>query len=186
MINLLPDTYKERLDKDRKQRTILNLGIFLLAFLIIFGMMLLTVKIIFESFSEQQAILFQTEEKVLKLEKDLALEKGIEDLDREAKAADIDLAEISKFYKNSSDLVSLIGKINGFLASGSYLTSFIYEKESLKVSVAGFAPDRDTLFLIKENFEKEPEFSDLFFPSTNWLDPGRFNLTFKITSNEKK
>ncbi len=56
------------------------------------------------------------------------------------------------------------------------------EKPYLKVSFSGFALTREDLFSLKRNLEKEENFQEVHFPTSNWIEARdiNFSVNFKI------
>lgn len=180
MINLLPSSYKNELLQEEKWKIILNLEIFLFASLICLSLILLAVKISVAGLDRAQQILTESEKKTVQLEKKRTGVLGIENLEKEIKEINDKLSKLKSFYGGEPNLTRVLQKLSEILPSGSYLTGFSYQKETSQINLSGFCQDRERIFKLKENLESEEDFKELYFPSSNWLSPQNFNLSFKI------
>ena len=183
MINLLPPQYKKELKQEEKWRTILNLEIFLFAFLIALSLILLSVKINVGGLSRSQQILTESERKVIKLETERAQKLGFQNLDERVEAINLNLSKINSFYQKNPNLTQIFQDLGKILPPNSYLTNFSYQKDGFQITLSGFCPDRESLFQLKRNFESQENFKDIHFPSSNWLSPNNFYLSFKINES---
>ena len=180
MINLLPPQYKKELKQEEKWRTILNLEIFLFAFLIALSLILLSVKVSCGGLARSQQILTESERKVIKLETEHAQKLGFQNLDERVEAINLKLSKINSFYQENPNLTQIFQDLSRILPPNSYLTNLSYQKDGFQIPLSGFCPDRGSLFQLKKNFESQKNFEDVHFPSSNWLNPNNFYLSFKI------
>ncbi len=164
----------------KKWKLILNLEIFLFAFLICALLILLTVKIAVGALADSQTVLTEMEENNLRFEEEKRGEADMEDLEENVKEINKTISETRLFFDQKKDLTFFLESFSQILPVESYLTSFSYQKDSSKISISGFCPNRDKMVELKENIEKREEIKNLSFPSSNWLNPDKFSLSFEI------
>jgi Tfp pilus assembly protein PilN len=182
MINLLPKIQFEELEKEKRVKIVLILGIISFSVLLAFSLILFSIKIISENKLEVQNIIFQQRGRELEIEK-------IKDKEKEIKKYNLLFSNLLDFYQNQKDIVEILEKIASLLPENSYLKSFKFklltEKDFIgEVSLTGFSPDRESLIKIKENIENEKSFSDLNFPVSNWAS--QYNIDFSLSFKVKK
>lgn len=185
MINLLPIKQKQRLLEEELFRMALILGTLFLCFLICLSLILFLIKNYTLWELEAEKILFQEKERTLSLNKEL---------EKEIKEANTFLSELDSFYQETTSITQLLETIDTTLASGVYLTSFdfalprIKGKESPRVSISGFSPDRETLLIFQENLKKEQGFSEIYFSPESWVEPENpdFDVNFRFNPVNKE
>lgn len=175
MINLLPPRKKEILIQIEYWKLTLILGILVLVFLISFSLILLSVKTYISGKLGSEKILVEIKEKQLETSE-------MEDLQKKITAANQNLSKLDSFYQSQANLTKILEEISKTLPSGIYLTSFSYRKDISKIELSGFSPEREALFELKKNLEKEKNFQEIYFPPSNWIKPIEidFYATFKI------
>ena len=177
MINLLPPEQKEELLLRERQNIILILGILFLSFLISLSLILLSIKISFSGDSEIQKIILEERKKEVSFDKEL---------EEKIKNSNQVLSNLNSFYQSQFNLTQILEKISGLLSSGIYLTNLnlnpLEKEKEVQVSLSGFSESREILLSLKENLEKEAEFTRVYFPPENWVKPNDINfiVTFKI------
>lgn len=180
MINLLPPEQKEEILTEKKFKLLLILEIVFVAFLLSFSLILFLVNIsILNDLRIQETVLREKEKSVV-------LNKEFEEKLNQANA---DISFLNNFYQENTEFTQILEKIPGLLPPGVYLTglnlaSLPKEKNTFKVSLTGFCPNREALLLLKGNLEKEAIFSEIYFPTESWLKPNDIN--FAISFNFKK
>jgi len=179
MINLLPPSYKKEIRSEERWRIILNLEIFLFAFLVCLSLILLSVKINVQGLKKVNMILVEAERKTIEFEEERQVSLGIEDLEVRIARVNRELPRIASFFRAQTDLASLLEDLAGVLPPGSFLTAFSRPQEDSKVTLFGSCPDRDSLYQLKEALEEKESFGELEFPSSNWLDPSNFAIYLK-------
>ncbi|PIR01849.1 MAG: hypothetical protein CO031_01045 [Candidatus Nealsonbacteria bacterium CG_4_9_14_0_2_um_filter_37_38] len=190
MINLLPPSYKRELESELYWKIILNLEIFLFAFLIALTLILLAVKISCSGLDVAQQILTESEKKVIGLEQKRIEFLGIQDLEGEVKKINTNLSKLNSFYQQEVSPASILESISEILPLGSYLTKFSYRRDYdssagryiSKIDILGACPDRESLFQFKKNLEARENFKDIYFPSSNWLNPNNFTISLNIVA----
>lgn len=175
MINLLPSQEKKELEMEKKGRLTLVLGIILLISFLCLSLILFSIKIYISSKLESQKVLFKIEEERFKASE-------IQDLREKIVRANQDLSKLDSFYRGRADLTKILEKVSVLLPPGVYLNSFTWQKETLQIGLSGFVSLRDDLFELKKNLEKEKDFSEIYFPASNWVKPKdiNFSVTLKV------
>ena len=179
MINLLPQKQKQELLLEEKFKAVLILGVIILASLVSFIFILISIKISLSAEMAIQKINFEQKEKEL-------ADPALQDMESKITSANAAFSQLDSFYRGQRDSSAVIEKIFNALPPGVYLNNLSFNSVSSKVFIAGFSPSRETLLKLKENLEKENSFSDVYFPPTNWIEPANitFSLNFKIKSDE--
>lgn len=180
MINLLPPKQKEEIVFKEKQKIILVLEILFLVFIISFSLILLSIKFFLSGNLEAEKLILKTKEK------EFLLQKNLED---EIKNYNLILSNLNLFYQNQVKITPVLEKIAGLLPSETYLTNLnlSLKDKIVEISISGFSPNREVLFSLKENLEKEKSFKEVYFPPENWIKPTDINfiINFKINEHEK-
>jgi Tfp pilus assembly protein PilN len=178
MINLLPPFQKEELEREEHLKSILISGVVFLAFLCSFFLILFSIKNILLARLEIQKIILEQEKKQLEIFR-------IENLEGDIKKYNLQLSKLVSFYQNQVPFTEALEKISQTIPPNAYLTNLSLnlvseEKYIAKVSLSGFCPSREELIQLKENLEKEKSFAEIDFPTSNWLSPESFVISFKI------
>ena len=175
MINLLPPSYKEEITKEENQRLVLILGTLFLIFLISLILILFSVKIYIQGQVELLESLVSLEEKKIQT-------AGTQDLREKITLTNQEISKLESFYKNQINLTEILEKIFQTMPAKIYLTGFSWQKKTYQVALSGFSPSREILFDFKNNLEGKKEFSEIYFPSANWIKPTDidFQVSFKI------
>ncbi|HDL75140.1 MAG TPA: hypothetical protein ENH06_02065 [bacterium] len=180
MINLLPPKYKEELKLEERLKILLILSILFFSFLISLTLILFSIHIYIQGEIEAQKIIIKNQEEQSEIFENQKIEQEISLINET-------ILNLNSFYKNQFNFTKTLEKISKNILPGIYLTNIsinpiIKENGTLQVSISGFAPFRETLFKFKKNLEKVPEFKELYFPPSNWIDPVNinFNISFKI------
>ncbi len=180
MINLLPQQQKEELRKEESFKLVLILGITVLAFLVCLSLILFSIKILIETQLDVQKVFLSQKEAKTSQTKDL--EKRIKDLN-------LTLSQLDYFYQHKPDWLEILETIPQTLPLGTYLTAINLRQPSSEkeehlgeIFLAGYCPSRELLTDFKKNLEAEGRFQEVFFPSSNWVEPTDINFTvnFKI------
>lgn len=173
MINLLPPQQKEELLKEERWKLSLILGILVLIFFLFLILILSSIKFSISGKIQSQKIILEMEEKEFKKAETEGFREKIVSINQ-------NLSKLNSFYQEQTDLTEILEKISAILAPEMYLTNLSYQKEASKISLSGFAPNREVLFEFKKNLEKE--FKEVYFPPENWVKPRDidFQATFRI------
>lgn len=182
MINLLPPIEKSKLLLEEKRKMFIILWFLVLFFFLSFSLILTAIKFYISGQAETQEIVFES----LKKEAKMAEARGIQ---KEIDLADAVLSDLKDFYKEKIYLYQVLEKISNIMPQGAYLNNlsivYYFDKEGeagFRVNLAGFSPNRKTLFDLKNNLEKETDFKEVYFPPINWVKSNDidFSLNFKI------
>jgi Tfp pilus assembly protein PilN len=184
MINLLSQKAKQELRQEQRLRLLLVfLFMFTVAF-VSFALMLGVVKV-----SIARSLLLQGSKIALfqeRFSKDNLVLADIQEFNETT-------SQISRFLKNSRSISLILESLEEIVPSGIHLTAFDYDPPGVqtqqgettqvqaRISVAGFAKTRETLFAFRENLEKNPLFSGLEFPASNWVLPQDISFSFHIS-----
>lgn len=184
MINLLPQNVKQELQQEQRFRLLLVLLFAFTVALVCFALMLGVVKVyITGSLVVQESKIALLQERFSNNNPALA---SIETFNETT-------AQVSRFLKSSRSVSVVLEALEGILPSGMYITAFDYDPPGVqmkgqemislpeRISVAGFAPTRETLFAFRESLEKHPLFFELSFPASNWVLPQDIRFSFHIS-----
>lgn len=98
------------------------------------------------------------------------------------------LPKIISFEKEKKDFLNQLLEIKNCLVEGIEIENFSIDLK--KVSISGKARERNQLLKLKENLEKNKNFSKISFSSQSWLKEKEvpFSVNFEIKSwiSEKK
>jgi len=177
MINLLPPEYKEELRQEENYKLILILGILILAFLISFLLILLSIRVHLAGMVETEKIFFEAKTKEF---------SSLQSLEKELNSTNKELLNLSSFYEGQFSLTDFLKRISEILPPGLYLNSFSYQKEGV-INLSGFSPTVEDLLRFKENLESQGDFKEISFPTSVWFQSKdiNFNVSFKIIPKSK-
>ena len=182
MINLLPPEFKRGLYREKQFRLFIVLQIAVLMFFISLALSLSTISVYLKS------ELFALE---LQLEETKRVHGDKEQAIAEVEAFNDALAKLSRYYKENKPVSVFFELLSADLPLGSRLNSFVYTSSNLvrtkteakitpaKISITGFSQTREDLLSFKEMLEKIKTFSNLSFPSANWVMPKDISFSFQ-------
>ena len=189
MLNLLPQTEKAFLQKEKNFKTLLILGMALLCALVCFILILLSVKIYIAGQANAENIVFEQFQKQIQNSKSREIEDKI-------KIYNQNIANINSFYNNRNEITELLQRISEILPADIYLTYFSFNtiEETVKIensdktekklkkeiSISGFSPTREKLFELKEILKSQTDFHEVYFPASNWTKPFDINFSLKF------
>ena len=175
MINLLPEEYKQALRQEEWFRLIVILGSLCLAFCVCVSLLLLSMRVYTLGSLDSQDILISAQQKEYEEEKSPAARM------REVNTS---IVELERFYSSQASVANVLREIGSVLPPDINITSFSYA-EGLKrkgvperISLSGFASRRDSLSDFRERLEKNPMFTNFFFPQTNLANPVDVKFSF--------
>ena len=173
MINLLPPQQKIAIFKEKKLKIVLIYEIFFFVFFICLFLILFSIKLYLES----QTNVLKT---LISINEANQITKDIKDLQTKLYMYNKNLTQINNFLKNETSTVEMLEKIFKKVPPEIIITNFSFKKENFFVSLAGFAPSRTHLLILKNNLEEE--FSEVSFPASVWINPTdiNFSVSFKI------
>jgi Tfp pilus assembly protein PilN len=181
MINLLPPLEKKKTLLESKRRLIIILWILLLFSIFCFILVLLSIKFYIQGQIDSQRIVFSTAEAEFE-------QSGAQSLHKEINSVNLKLDKLNDFYQNKVYITEILEKISITLPQGLHLNDLsssafkINGEYGFKISLSGFASNREVLFDFKENLEKDKSFKEVYFPPINWVKPDDidFAVTFKV------
>jgi len=179
MINLLPSVEKEEIFLRERLSLVLVLAILFFSFLVSLFLILFSIKTSLLGDLEVQKMFFK------ETEKEISSRKDLEEI---IKNSNLTFSNLDSFYQKELNLTQVLEKIAKLLPAGAYLTNFNFNLPSKKeaflaqISLSGFSESREILLSLKENLEKEAEFTGVYFPPENWVKPSdiNFTVTFKL------
>jgi len=187
MINLLPSEEKRIIFWEKRQKLALILWFLLLFFVVSLTLILFMTKIYLQYQTERQRNSFKNIE-------GQGEQLEIEEFQEKIKIANQTFKKLSDFYKNEFYLSETIERVSQLLPESLYLNSFSAnlfpaeekEEKHINFSFSGFAPNREDLFKLRNNFKEEEKFSDVYFPPTNWTKPSDidFSVNFNVVIDQ--
>lgn len=186
MINLLPQKVKQELQHEQRFRLLIVLLFMFTVAFVCFALMLGVIKsyITRSLFMQESSIALLQE----RFSKDNPVLVEIQEFNETT-------AQILRFLKSRPSVSFVLESLEEILPAGLYFTAFDYDPSAIQVkgqevvalpariSVAGVAATRETLFAFRESLEKRLLFSDLSFPASNWVLPQDIRFSFHISIN---
>lgn len=178
MINLLPTQYKAELKQEENWKLVLILGFLFLIFLISLILILFSIKAYIQGEVQSFKILTELQEKTFQTEENRLLREKINSVNQ-------NLSKLISFYRTKTNSAEILEKISQPLSSQIYLTNVSWQKDTSRVSLSGYAPSREILLEFKRNLEEREDFTEVYFPPSNWLKPVDidFQVSFKLGAN---
>lgn len=175
MINLLPTQQKNEIEREEKCKVILILGISVLISFLSTFLILSIIQIYIFGQLESKKNFLELEEKRLE-------DPVIKDIQERVVLLNQSILKLDSFYQSQAELTGTLEKISQAIPPGIYLTNLSWQKENSELKIVGFASQREDLFHLKENLEKENFFSDVNFSPTSWVRPKEvnFQVTLKV------
>lgn len=175
MINLLPPQEKQILLKEKQFQEILTLSAIILVAFSFLSLMLFLIKIDLSGRLSLHQEIWQQKNKEFEISE-------IKNLEQEIGFLNQILPKLDSFYQDKFYLINVLEDLAQTLSSELYLTNFSYRNEEKEVSVSGFSPSRTVLLEFKKALEVKENFKEIYFPSSNWINPADidFTVTFKI------
>jgi len=170
MINLLPSKEKEKLLLERKKRIVVILWFLVLFFLFCLILISFLIKIYLQVQVESQKTL------LLELEKEFG-QSEIRELRKQISSINSTLTKLDSFYQKKIYFSEILEKVSQVLPQEVRPTnlSTVFsldeegEKGSVKISLSGFAPTRESLLEFKKNLDQQSDFRDVYFSPENWV-----------------
>jgi Tfp pilus assembly protein PilN len=184
MINLLPQSVKQELQQEQRFRLLCILLFMCMVALVCFALMLGVIKMYVAG------SLFAQESKIALLQERFSKDNPVL---AEIEKFNETTSQISRFLKSRRSISLIVESLEEILPDSIYLTAFDYDPPGVRIqggetqqvrsriSVAGFAKTRETLFAFRESLEKHPLFSELSFPASNWVLPQDIRFQFQIS-----
>ena len=168
MINLLPPLEKKRILWKKREKKILSVWILALLFLVFLGMGMFSINIYLA-------------EKTSALKKEIRSKEGflgqsqMAEVRQNISKTNKILNKLELFYREKIYFFDIFVDISQVMPKEIYLSSLSAvpdrEEGAVKVSLSGFSPTRDDLFVLKTNIESKTEFQNVSFPPSNWVKP---------------
>lgn len=186
MINLLPPAEKIRILMEEKRKMMIIIWFLVLFFFLNFSLILLAIKFHINGEIKVQNVLLDSLKGEIKQNEARGFHKEIN-------LAESVLGDLSSFYKDKIYFEEILERVSNSIPQEAYLNNlsvvFYSDKEGevgFIISLAGFSPDRKSLFDFKNNLEKETDFKEVYFPPINWVKPSDidFSVSFKIIKNK--
>jgi hypothetical protein len=183
MINLLPQEQKNELLNQSSLRLVFVLGALFLSFLLSFSLILILVKNYFLLSIQNEKILFEEKQKIVSL---------YENTEKEMIAANSLFADILSVYQEQYPLTETLHQIHQTFPPGTYLENFSFiiteqktdegTETQAKLALIGVCPNRDLLLELKDNLEKQTNFSKVYFSPNSWVEPTEptFSVGFEL------
>ncbi|MBI2643916.1 MAG: PilN domain-containing protein [Candidatus Wildermuthbacteria bacterium] len=182
MINLLPPSYKEELQREEQFRIFATIAIALICGLLSFALILLSIRIYARGVVSNETFQISSMK---------TISKEGEQIKEEIKNRNATLSGLTSFYDHNTSAYSLMKEIEATLPSDVALTSFSFSSSATKekevqwrIALAGIAPTRESIHVVQENLKKNPNFAKVSFPSTTWTGPAT-NVAFNVTFEAK-
>jgi len=181
MISLLPPLDKKLVVMKQIEKLITILCFLFLFFLICFILVLLYVKVHIQNEINCQTIVFEGI-------KDDFEELGIQSFQEEINSVNLTLTNLHFFYQSDFYISDVLDRISNVLPPGIRLDDFSVTpapsngKIFFKITLSGFVFSREILFDLKNRLEKEPGFTNVYFPPSNWTKSKDINfyITFQV------
>ena len=168
MINFLPPQEKKTLLEEENYRLVLVLGFLVFISLTALSLVLLSVEFYVKGQVKSQEIFVKAAEKEFAQFKPLQEKMSL---------INQDLSIIDSFYQNQVCFTDLLDAVSSKVASGVYLNSFSYEKESSRVKISGFSKNKNILSEFRTKLLNEERFSKVYFPISSWIKPENINFS---------
>jgi len=175
MINLLPQSCQNKLRKEEISKIAAILGIVGVAALLVFILMLALVRSYYYAQLKSAQIVFAEKEREMEI-------FNVKETEALIVRDSGSISKVSDFFANQIKITGIFLQTAAALPQGVFLSGFSYS--SGKVELNGFAPDRNSLVVFKNNLEACPDFADVVFPSENWL--AAQDIDFKVNFNYAK
>jgi hypothetical protein len=171
MINLLPQSEKDRLEWEQNKKIIIINWSLVLSFFVflIIGLSLVNAYIASQVGANTGALL-DAEKNYQKT--------GLNDFQKEIVKFNLGLEKVDQFYGQKKYVSEILEKLTPLIKKGgvyvknfSFSLTFKDRKPYYNISINGYAPTRELLFMFKKNLEKEKGFSDISLPQESWVKP---------------
>ena len=188
MINLLPPEYKKRNLMEKRKRVVAILWTMLsVAFLCL--LLLLFLARVYLNAEVQENDRRLSSGKV----KEYSFIKSVK---KRAQSYQPKMARLAEFYRQKVYFSEILESLEKhlpvdksiYLTDLSLTTSFSKGKEKkkiIKVSLAGYAAEREGLYKFMEGLKEDKMFREVNFPSDNWVKAKDINFSAELTFNQK-
>lgn len=170
-LNMVPQTEKENYQTEISRRFVVFFGIgCFVIFLAFVGLLIVNYMFIY----------FQIGPEIKRLEVEKQTERARKAAEFEKQIKDVNTKLNAVANAKKQIVPAMIIMEETFLAinSGSYLKNIIYDKNTSTVSIKGFAKTRNDALKIEENIKKNPLFTELNSPYSNFLKQTSIDFIF--------
>jgi Tfp pilus assembly protein PilN len=180
MINLLPQTQKEKLKEEKEKRIFFHWLILILFFNLSLSLSLLNLKIFLSEQTQKEKLDLENQEKILKLE----AKKEILETNKL-------ISELLNFEKNQKETSQILNKIFQILppeiqVNSVNITKTVLDKktkkEGFQIILNGFSPERQSLLKLKSILEDN--FSQVSFPPQVWVKEKEIDFSVNFLTKE--
>jgi len=175
MINLLPPIEKEKRTQEKILKLVWILGILILASVLCFGLILLSIKF----YIADQIIL---QDAFIEMERQKNSQVQI--LQKKINSVNISLSELNNFYQNQFAISAFLEQFSFLIQSNMYLENFSYQSEGSRIILSGFALDIDEAHKFREILREQENFKKTDFTIPDWLQQKGIN--FRVSFNLEK
>jgi Tfp pilus assembly protein PilN len=180
-LNLLPPQEKKEIEFLRFFRLIASLGIWLTVILIIFSLILVSAFFSLDLLLDSQQELIETRKQEEKNQSLAQIEERINQAN----------SNISKIFLKQQGIILwtlILEELTEIIPEGLSLDLLSSSKESRKIKLNGFSPDRDKLLVFAESLKQSSYFQDIESPLSNLIKQKDidFTLNFLIASTSAK
>ena len=179
MINLLPQKNKKKLKKDILRRFIVVGG---LGFS---GLVLVVIILSFASYSHMSTLVQGFSEQ-LRLTKNLAVLKNLEELEFEVKETNVLISSLSQDRKDMELITDDLDKVLNIQPHSIKTKGFLFEcgnkeqKQPSKMMVSGNALTRKSLLNFIDDLKSSGQFKSVISPISNLLEESDVDFTLSI------
>lgn len=170
-LNLVPQTEKETYQTEISRRFVVffSIGCFVI-FLAFVGLLIVSYLFIYFQIGP--------ETKRLEVEKQTEKAKKVAEFEKQIKDINTKLNTTLSAKKQIIPAMIILEETFSAINSGSYLKNIIYDKNTSAVSIKGFARTRNDALKMEENIKKNPLFTELNSPYSNFLKQTNIDFIF--------
>lgn len=172
MINLLPPSFKQELQAEERLRIFLTLGIVLIASLLAFALILLSLWMYGKQILVTQESQFMTF---------TSQSSSLQDMKKKIVEQNTFLSQLSAVHASQVTASNVLEEVEKSLPPEIVLTSLVYSvvadtskggsQKKYTVSITGFSPTREILLgELYARFKENPRFKDVAIPHSSWAN----------------
>ncbi|MBU1045676.1 hypothetical protein KJ616_00960 [Patescibacteria group bacterium] len=175
MINLLPPIEKSKRRREKQLKLIWILGILMVASVLSFALVLLSIRFyIADQIRAQDILVGEAKGKNIQ----------VNILQGKIKLVNRTLSGLDDFYQSQFPLSDFLDRISKLLLQDMYLERFSYQEESAQVIFTCYAPTIDSIYQFREIMRNQGDFQEVNFVLPDWLEPN--NITFRVSFKLEK
>ncbi|MBD3282028.1 MAG: hypothetical protein GF387_00215 [Candidatus Portnoybacteria bacterium] len=174
-MNLIPLKQKKRIRLLMLYQNVVSSGL-LFVFLILFLVIILGGFLIFLNFKYQEI-----ERNIVLEQSQVIKDETVKGIERKIEGLNNNLRKIAEIQEEQSHVYEMLDNLSRNLFIDIRVDSLQVDSSSGKISVSGFAEERDSLLRIKETLENDKEYSDIDFPISNITNPRNIDFHFSFT-----